>query len=338
LKNKTKNIVKNLLGRSLKRRIIREIKANAKCLILTYHRVSEKIPVSFGDYAIWVSAQTLELHLKEIKNYFEILPLHNILNPDVYKNSFFSITFDDGWMDTYKVAYPILKNYRAPASVFIPSGLIGKSKCYWFESLTELAEKSLRENKSCKFVEYFKKNIPSWKKEVISEDSVKELIEEIKKYSGDKIKNLVDQAFRALKVKQKNSQTTLGWDEITEMSDNLISFGPHGYRHYILPRLDSVEKEFEIAKSIAIWRNHKANFIEIFCYPNGDWDDETIKYLKKYGYKAGVTTLVGCNSLYSNSFLLKRLDLHESISNTIGLFWFRVYQAIINDKKKVKAL
>ncbi len=42
------------------------------------------------------------------------------------------LTFDDGYYDFYKYAYPILKKYKFPATVYVLSELIGK-KAVWFE-------------------------------------------------------------------------------------------------------------------------------------------------------------------------------------------------------------
>ena len=36
------------------------------------------------------------------------------------------VTFDDGLLNNYTIAYPILKKYSIPAVMFIPSGLVGK--------------------------------------------------------------------------------------------------------------------------------------------------------------------------------------------------------------------
>ncbi len=42
------------------------------------------------------------------------------------------LTFDDGYSDFYKNAYPILKKYKFPATVYVLSELIGK-RAVWFE-------------------------------------------------------------------------------------------------------------------------------------------------------------------------------------------------------------
>jgi peptidoglycan/xylan/chitin deacetylase (PgdA/CDA1 family) len=45
------------------------------------------------------------------------------------------ITIDDGWKSTYEIAYPILKTYDYPATLFLCSDLIGKSEALSWEQI-----------------------------------------------------------------------------------------------------------------------------------------------------------------------------------------------------------
>ena len=45
------------------------------------------------------------------------------------------LTFDDGWRDTYATAYPWLKRFGMPATVFIATGSIERRGGFWVEQL-----------------------------------------------------------------------------------------------------------------------------------------------------------------------------------------------------------
>ena len=63
---------------------------------------------------------------------------------------------------------------------------------------------------------------------------------------------------------------------------NGMTFGGHGHRHFWLGKLNSVDQEKDIKKSINFFKKLKIynnNFS--FCYPYGSFNNHTIKILKK---------------------------------------------------------
>ena len=58
-------------------------------------------------------------------NGYTVIPLDEIENAGQYTKPVI-ITFDDGYEDNYTNAYPILKKYHFPATVFLISSFIGK--------------------------------------------------------------------------------------------------------------------------------------------------------------------------------------------------------------------
>lgn len=61
------------------------------------------------------------------------------------KNNCISFTFDDGFTDLYSVAYPIMKMYQIPFTVFIIEEFIGKSGYMTLEQIKELVANPLVE-------------------------------------------------------------------------------------------------------------------------------------------------------------------------------------------------
>jgi hypothetical protein len=105
-------------------------------------------------------------------------------------------------------------------------------------------------------------------------------------------------------------------------------------RHYILPTLKADRKREEIFGSLEML--HKTGLAEqpVFSYPNGDWDEESIRLLVDAGYKGAVTTRLGFNDKKTNLFLMNRVGFHEAISDTPSLFWFRIFQAYLSERRK----
>lgn len=95
-----------------------------------------------------VRPQTLESQLRFLKaNRCQVIPLEKLgaLLHDkkkISKNTIV-ITFDDGHLDNYTNAYPLLKKYNMPATMFIIVDAIGKPGFVTKEQLREMDESGL---------------------------------------------------------------------------------------------------------------------------------------------------------------------------------------------------
>lgn len=92
------------------------------CLpIIMYHSVS---PDAQAQNRLSTSVDTFERQMRFLKNHrYNVLPLESL--PDLIKNKkkipnkTIAITLDDGYKDNYTFAFPILKKYNLPATMFI---------------------------------------------------------------------------------------------------------------------------------------------------------------------------------------------------------------------------
>ena len=64
---------------------------------------------------------------------FKVVSLHEILsfiNGKASDERLVAITFDDGYQDFYDNAFPVLKTYKFPSTVFLVSDLVGKESLW----------------------------------------------------------------------------------------------------------------------------------------------------------------------------------------------------------------
>lgn len=94
-------------------------------LVLAYHSVSDY------DYLYAVSAEKFRKQLVYLKKKFKIISveeLENILkDKQKIKENLAVITFDDGLEDNYLNAWPILRELKIPATIFMTTSLLGGS-------------------------------------------------------------------------------------------------------------------------------------------------------------------------------------------------------------------
>ena len=127
----------------------RRITLRNSALILLYHRVlnaSEVHPQL--DPAIYVTTQTFERHLRFLTRRFTMVDLDDLLAWREQRRSFIRppcvITFDDGWIDNFTNAYPLLQRYRTPATVFLITGKVGCPDFVTWDQVREMEQAGIR--------------------------------------------------------------------------------------------------------------------------------------------------------------------------------------------------
>ena len=297
-------------------------------IIVMYHRILEDNPRELHDPGLFVRAYMFELHIQELLEFFEPTPLQSVNVGKLRIGRSFAITFDDGWIDNYEIALPILKKYHVPATVFVSPALIGTESCFWFESLYNLANVAMANDIEGTFIEYFHDLVPSWSPPSLSPKHLSTLTTALKDFSGNRLDALVARAYSRLGIRPSSIRTIMDWNQLSEMGAHGITFGSHGLNHHILHSLTSDLKRKEIFKSLEILQNRGIPTIPLFSYPNGYWEAESIAMVCEAGYERALTTHLGYNTSQTHPFLLNRISLHEEISHTPDLFWFRVFQAL----------
>jgi peptidoglycan/xylan/chitin deacetylase (PgdA/CDA1 family) len=92
--------------------------------VLYYHLIDDNLYSPF--HSMFVSPSDFANQMKYLKTAgYTVIPLAQIENAGQYTKPVI-ITLDDGYEDNYTNAYPILKEYNFPATVFLISGFIGQ--------------------------------------------------------------------------------------------------------------------------------------------------------------------------------------------------------------------
>lgn len=97
--------------------------------IIMYHSVS---PDAAPENRLAVSVEAFQRQMRFLKtHHYNVLPLESLaaLIKDKKKipPKSIAITFDDGYKDNYTFAFPILKKYNLPATIFVIVGKVGES-------------------------------------------------------------------------------------------------------------------------------------------------------------------------------------------------------------------
>ena len=285
-----------------------------KVLILMYHRVIPHgdVDETFVQPGMYVTPKTFALHLRYLTTYFELLSFGQLL--DRWQSGawdddvrYCAITFDDGWVDNYQYAYPLLRAYKAPATIFLPTRLIGTHAWLWSDRLGRLLRGTGQH----------------------STDEVDRTIERAKALSD----STRDRLLEDLQIKSHTSvpraRRFLNWDEVREMARHGVSFGSHTATHAQLPRLDEEALVRELREPLHVLHQHCPRVVDVLAYPNGDHSAHVIDAAQAAGYRAAVTTNPGTESgAPTDRYRLKRVGLHEDVTHTVPLMTFHIARQI----------
>lgn len=100
--------------------------ATPRVTVLLYHRVSDDARDN-----LTTGIEQFDRQMNLLRRHFEVLPLVRLLQMERLHRSgrpLVCVTFDDGYLDNYANAYPILQRNHVPAAFFVSTGLIGTDR------------------------------------------------------------------------------------------------------------------------------------------------------------------------------------------------------------------
>jgi peptidoglycan/xylan/chitin deacetylase (PgdA/CDA1 family) len=301
--------------------------------LLTYHRIGE---VNIEEYTdpqmISASPAGFEWQMTYISRHFTVLSLGEIIeqfhNGSPLPSSLAVITFDDGYQDNYSQAYPILRRYNLPATIFLTTGFIsnddgtarGTSSIMWWDELVFLIATTQASSVSVPGLGDLRlesANDRSLAREKLRQH-LKSLNEDERRAQVDALKNRLTSEHNS----QPRTPAPLTWEEVEMMSRNGISFGAHTHSHPILTRVSTKEAEREILLSKSIIENELGTPVRLFAYPNGrkgDFNASIQDILFRSGFEAAVTLIHGSNRLTKNQldwYALRRIYIGNDDRST----------------------
>jgi peptidoglycan/xylan/chitin deacetylase (PgdA/CDA1 family) len=119
-----KKTLKRLAGRVAGPTGIFRRNFRSKMLIVAFHRVNDRLAAD----GLTLGAASFEAFCDFFTRYFTVVPLSEQVegcHRGKAMGGTLSITFDDGYLDNFEVATPILRRRAIPASFLVTSGFIG---------------------------------------------------------------------------------------------------------------------------------------------------------------------------------------------------------------------
>jgi len=285
-------------------------------LILTYHRFSS------AENPSKISSAEFAAHLEYLGKHNRVLSLadatYAMRNGKPLPRGATVITIDDGYADAYEIAFPVLKRFGLPATLFVITDFLDEKCWLW----TDLMRYVLLETKSGNLSVEFETDEKIEAKladkqhrlEIASRVNAR-----LKKMPDDKKDAKIKELADALNVKIP-ALPTLDYAPVTleqarEMDANCLSIESHTVTHPILTNIEQTRLDDELQISKQRLETILGRAVEHFCYPNGSFNEQVRQSVERAGYKSAVTTDYGFNKTSANQFALNRIDALPAIEN-----------------------
>ena len=309
---KAKRVILPLLSRigyfALKRCLQKD-----RVTVLMYHRFSN------GAEPFKITNTDFERQIRFLKNRYSFISLNHFVEAatgrcDALPRNPLILTIDDGFEDNYHVAFPVLKKYNIPATIFLVTDFIGNREWIWGNRLSYILEETKRKHFTFqmgdKAATFHVDTFAGWHQAQLSLYNVLRFLD--KKENDAMMERLARQLNVKVPPKTTEAFAPLTWDQIREMKRSGIDFGSHTCSHAICSRLNDEAMLDESVRSKANIEHQIGESINCFCYPNGqpeDIDAASVRIVEQAGYAAALTTINGHNSITGTDlFRIKRIS------------------------------
>jgi peptidoglycan/xylan/chitin deacetylase (PgdA/CDA1 family) len=250
------------------------LKNSRRFRILTYHHFDA------------ASAGEFELQCRHIRRHYHPVSLDDVAalirdGKSLPPNAI-ALTVDDGYKDFYQHAYPCLRKYGIPTTMYLITGFLDGTVEPWWDRLREAY------------------------RDTPLETNYEQAAEQLKSLPQEERLDFIDRL-----PKRGALPPPVAWDEVREMSRNGVTFGAHTQSH---PILSTLATDSEIRAEVEGSRDRIADELGCpvahFCYPNGktcDFDERVVRIVQNAGFQTAVSTERGFNTSDDDPFALRRI-------------------------------
>jgi len=269
-------------------------------IVLNYHRIGNADETPFDSGVFSATAEQLESQISYFKSRFHMATLEEVfamIGDDVPRGTSVLITFDDGYLDNYTLAFPILRAQGVQGVFFLPTAFIGTGKLPWWDEIAYIVKHSVKEHIRLEYPEpaTFDRKGNGGRRvsmqilRLFTQPAVKD---------PERFISELEKACEVSRPKGGTDRCFLDWQEAREMQEHGMAFGSHTHSHQILSKLSPELQQEEARCSREILERELNRKIDTLAYPVGlphCFSPDTVSVLEQTGYRAAFSFYGGSN-------------------------------------------
>ncbi len=207
------------------------------------------------------------------------------------------ITFDDGYVDNFRIAFPILRDLGIQGVFFLPTAFIGTHKVPWWDRVSYLIV--------CAQKQRFEISRPVEASFDIGAHGAREVARRVinlfRESPPDDLERAIEELEQACGGSRPDGgadRCFLDWEEVLQMVDGGMAIGAHTHTHRVLGLLSEPEQRKELTESRRWLRDRIGVEVESLAYPLGSTSSftaQTRRLAAEAGYRAAFSFYGGIN-------------------------------------------
>jgi peptidoglycan/xylan/chitin deacetylase (PgdA/CDA1 family) len=216
-----------------------------------------------------------------------------------------AVTFDDGYLDTLRVAVPVLERLGLPATCFLVPDLLSGLVRPWWELLAWALTRSRSETVTWEGRTLRLRGVGERRAAVAA--TAEALKRRPHERRDQAVAELIERCGAPGDLDDRS--LFLDWDGARELVRRGIGVASHSQRHAILSQEAADEQRRDLAESRRMLQRELGVPARLLAYPNGlpdDYDATTMAAARSAGYSHALTTVRGRNRTTTAPYELRR--------------------------------
>jgi len=293
-------------------------RSKAPYLILNYHGVVKQVRPGLSKNHL--SADQFREHLEYFRKHFDVLSLYR-LTEKFRRNErpvrpAIAITFDDGYENNFTNAFPLLKEFNFPASIFVTAqALDHPEEALWYDVIdlcrNELDWESLKSSA-------YSSVIPE-RFNATDESAFHDFKQRLKMFNDEKKKSILSILLKGGEQKNCLSKAPREYWKLLSReqlkllaAEQQIEIGSHALTHSNLDTLSETEMAKELSLSMQKLQQAGLKPVISIAFPDGAYNEK----VKETCFKAGYKSLFAVGYRTKNDKPEHNIFPRHSISNT----------------------
>jgi peptidoglycan/xylan/chitin deacetylase (PgdA/CDA1 family) len=308
-------------------------------MILNYHRIGDAAATEYDSGLFSCSAGEFDWQIGYLKQHYRMTTLDEVLELAAGGGQLTEprvlITFDDGYLDNYQLAFPVLRRHGVQGVFFVPTGFVGTGRIPWWDAVAYVVKRSRQQRIRLEYpqVQEF---------DLAADGAARCIMNILRLYKQPAMRDherFMEQLERVCDATRPNEGTArcfLNWDEAREMVQGGMAFGSHTHNHEILSKQTAAAQLEELTVSRRILEAELKQSVDTLAYPVGARDTfspDTVAALKQAKYRAAFSFYTGFNLAGSmtpcdirrcgvDQQARSRLRLQTAVGALAGNVWF----------------